>query len=377
VRLKQFDNNFILTLEEKVAESVDPSELIAWPFLKDWIFKTHIREAKAPQNKEFLRRLGESCVSSAKVALFTVISIFACLAICLRQRCTVNKAILFSASSRLSFSGTVMSDEFGEIATAIEQSQVISLYHTSLRELLSQRFNIRCHINLLFRMIVVLIRSVKSLGLKKASVQQKFNEIAKLVSAETGHDYDNVLKVLDVYVAGTVANRFLLKLLSPKRLYVVSAYTKSDLVFAARSMGIEVVEIQHGLLAPYHPAYQYSDYIFEKGVFLPDRLIVRNEFWNKTQTRFNYAAVELSPIITHVATDLKVENGKVQIVFTGQSLGYEEIRKFILGMIVKPIMFFSFMLAIPTRNLKLFFRIWIWSKVCNLKYALLRATRQH
>lgn len=53
------------------------------------------------------------------------------------------------------------------------------------------------------------------------------------------------------------AYRLLFRILGTKRLYVVVAYAFPEIITAARSLDIEVIEMQHGIISRYHLGYSY------------------------------------------------------------------------------------------------------------------------
>lgn len=53
--------------------------------------------------------------------------------------------------------------------------------------------------------------------------------------------------------------RLLFRILGTKRLYVVVAYAFPEIVAAARSLDIEVIELQHGIVNRFHLGYSYPD----------------------------------------------------------------------------------------------------------------------
>ncbi|WP_295723460.1 sialyltransferase [uncultured Methanobrevibacter sp.] len=82
------------------------------------------------------------------------------------------------------------------------------------------------------------------------------------------------------------------KLLSkknPKQVYVVVAYENMALVAAARHLGIEVLELQHGTISNYHMGYSYpnehniidEDEDFKKAMipYFPDKLLSFGDYW--------------------------------------------------------------------------------------------------
>ena len=80
--------------------------------------------------------------------------------------------------------------------------------------------------------------------------------------------------------------RIFLKLSSPQLLFVnCGAYGASNaiLISEAKSLGIRVAEMQHGVIDASHYAYNYGEEIKRSAVYgryLPDYLLTFGEFWN-------------------------------------------------------------------------------------------------
>jgi len=70
---------------------------------------------------------------------------------------------------------------------------------------------------------------------------------------------------------------FLLKRIKPKQVYVLISYTYPSLVKAAKDLGIEVVELQHGAFSKYHLGYSYNSKCSVD--YFPDKFLAWNEFW--------------------------------------------------------------------------------------------------
>ena len=62
------------------------------------------------------------------------------------------------------------------------------------------------------------------------------------------------------------------------KLYVVVSYGRASSIDAARSLGIEVVELQHGIISPHHPGYGVSSKGLELTYF-PDKFYAWSDFW--------------------------------------------------------------------------------------------------
>jgi hypothetical protein len=63
----------------------------------------------------------------------------------------------------------------------------------------------------------------------------------------------------------------------PKKIYMVVAYFRHALVAAARDLGIETIEMQHGEISPFSIGYAYPENI--KIHYFPSKLILWGRFW--------------------------------------------------------------------------------------------------
>lgn len=75
--------------------------------------------------------------------------------------------------------------------------------------------------------------------------------------------------------------RTLLRAKRPKQIYLVTSYGRMPLVWAAKAQNIEVVEIQHGTMSPYHLGYSYPSYPddHKTPVYFPDRMRLWGPYW--------------------------------------------------------------------------------------------------
>ena len=68
----------------------------------------------------------------------------------------------------------------------------------------------------------------------------------------------------------------LLRKIQPKIVVVVVGYGKEDLVEACRLLKIPIIELQHGVISPYHPGYSYPS---REKMFFPDYLLTFGDYW--------------------------------------------------------------------------------------------------
>jgi uncharacterized membrane protein len=73
----------------------------------------------------------------------------------------------------------------------------------------------------------------------------------------------------------------LFKKRKPKKIFVVVAYENHAVVAAAKSLGIEVIELQHGTITYYHLGYSYPKKTRLNGEipYFPDKLLSFGEYW--------------------------------------------------------------------------------------------------
>ena len=63
----------------------------------------------------------------------------------------------------------------------------------------------------------------------------------------------------------------------PQRIYIICSYGKEALISAAQDLGIEVVEIQHGVINQYHLGYHFPD---NKIIpYFPNKILMFGKYW--------------------------------------------------------------------------------------------------
>jgi hypothetical protein len=128
------------------------------------------------------------------------------------------------------------------------------------------------------------------------------------------------------FVAGTLIYSLLFKLTRPSHVYVVSAYSKCDLVAGARRQGIRVIEIQHGILGRFHPGYNHLDPA--AGLGIPDQVDVYNQFWKEELLAGGFFRPDQIRIVGRLKYDELPPADSCfarTIVFTGQAAYRDEL----------------------------------------------------
>lgn len=133
------------------------------------------------------------------------------------------------------------------------------------------------------------------------------------------------------FIAGYTLYRLLFKMLKIKQAYIVSAYTKSDIVAALQSLDIKVIEIQHGIIGKKHTGYNYQ--VSNIDLPTPDIVNVYNQFWKDDLLNGNYFTDKQINIVGklkyNLASSKSLENN-AYIVFTGQAVFSDKLFLFMV-----------------------------------------------
>ncbi len=130
---------------------------------------------------------------------------------------------------------------------------------------------------ILLQNIISKFMTVRFTNDEKAYIQEINNSLSKSFKAEV--DISKILKNKIIrYKIGYFLYTKLLKRLEVKKVYVVVSYVHADLIAAAKSLDIEVVEIQHGVFSKYHLGYSYPKRTEDLKCFA-DKFLVWNEYW--------------------------------------------------------------------------------------------------
>ena len=104
-----------------------------------------------------------------------------------------------------------------------------------------------------------------------------------------------------------------------KKLYIVNAYSHPSVVTGAKQAGVKVIEIQHGFISEYHPAYSYPATRIQAA---PNGLLVWGDYWRKA-AKFpkGMKAITTGPSLAFLKQRSQIDPGKrvaKTIMFTSQ-----------------------------------------------------------
>lgn len=170
---------------------------------------------------------------------------------------------------------------------------------------------------------------------KKRDVRDRWAKMAESFSSELGvglgkfHEFPNWL--VRRYIGECLAFKELFSQLGTKKVFIVNAYSHPALVVGAKQAGAKAIEIQHGFVSDYHPAYSYPKVRIQSA---PDRILVWGDYWKKAAS----FPKGLKPVVTGPAQNYLnqralftgVEETK-SILFSSQgALGSKLIREAII-----------------------------------------------
>lgn len=129
----------------------------------------------------------------------------------------------------------------------------------------------------------ILVKLRGLLGKPRLSAQQQalIRSVSERLSAEIGAVVDLEPLLAPAVLKFQVNYRLyktLFQRLHPKRLVVVVGYAYGDAIRAAKDLGIETVEIQHGTFSRYHLGYSYPG-VEQALDYFPDTFMAWGAFW--------------------------------------------------------------------------------------------------
>jgi len=150
----------------------------------------------------------------------------------------------------------------------------------------------------------------------------------KIEQKET--DFEKEFRVKSFY-AYYIGYLFMLKRLKPKKIILVVSYGYEPLVYAASTLNITTIELQHGVITQEHLGYSVPVNMTKK--FFPDYLLLFGKYWKESVDNFPLPAERLIifgyPYLDRMSKEncnlIKKEN---QIVIISQGTIGKELSKF-------------------------------------------------
>jgi hypothetical protein len=142
----------------------------------------------------------------------------------------------------------------------------------------------------------------------------------------TIHDRD----IVNFYVKFHVW-RLIFIAIRPKTVFTFVWYGKEAIVAAAKSLGIKVCDVQHGIIYSTHPHYQLADAPAGSEAMRPDECLVYGEFWKEKLLRSAWTTdqVRVAGYFLDIAPAQFLDSAKPYILYTSQPHTHVVIKKHI------------------------------------------------
>ena len=156
---------------------------------------------------------------------------------------------------------------------------------------------------------ILIFRNIKNLFVN-IKITKKDKQILDNLSTEIKFNNDD-LNIRDFLIRNT--RKFiptyefyynLLKKTQPKKIYLIVSYGRGELIKAAKDLGIEVIELQHGTFSKYHLGYSFPEKVNTQ--YFPDKFYVWNDYW---KTLINFP-IPLDKVIIFPFEYLEIEKKK-------------------------------------------------------------------
>ncbi len=112
----------------------------------------------------------------------------------------------------------------------------------------------------------------------------------------------------------------------PEMIFVVVSYENLAIVAAAKSLGIEVIELQHGTITDYHLGYSYPEKTRLKGEipYFPDKILTFGDYWINDSTcpisKENIIPIGFSYFEAQSKDYINMESVDNQVLFISQGV---------------------------------------------------------
>lgn len=159
---------------------------------------------------------------------------------------------------------------------------------------------------------------------------KKYKDISSFLNASNVNANENELVYIHTkFIVTYYLYRLFFLFFKIKQAYVVSAYSNTELISVLKEKGIEIIELQHGVIGTVHRGYNYA--IKDELLPTPNKIYVYDTFWKDELLKAGYYTAS-QIIVTGrlkyelVEKDISIYENRY-IVFTGQGGFYREIEK--------------------------------------------------
>jgi len=315
-------------IERYIIDNKLKNESEVWPLLKYKI----TRKDTIDNDTTDMEYKSNSYIRILIAALISVINLF--LSIFRRK-----EAVFFGALTRAKISSNGIQDEF--IGKKL-QGNCFFLYHCANFETINLYFALKQGV--IFENVVVKIFNLIS----RRKYTKEFdgylsNDFLALLKEKYDLSEEQIISLLVDFRLKRDAYKSIIQFLKVNKVLVVSSYTKPAIVSAANRLNKATIEYQHGLLAPFHPSYQYAGSTSWCSTFIPKEIVLSSNFWKHNMEKANFVALEGILLAQDAQSSINLDQQAVFdklgynnfVTFTGQGICYNEIIVFIKEFLIE------------------------------------------
>lgn len=131
-----------------------------------------------------------------------------------------------------------------------------------------------------------IIANIASRSFHSQYIHQISKEISLILRKErklSGFTPEYIYSVISKFHWSLKLYEWLFERICSRYLLTLTAYCDHAIVAAAKSKGVEVIEFQHGYIAPWHIGYSWSKYAkpYKQNMPIPDRIFLYGDYWRQ------------------------------------------------------------------------------------------------
>ncbi|WP_337019754.1 hypothetical protein [Oceanobacillus massiliensis] len=182
------------------------------------------------------------------------------------------------------------------------------------------------------RLSEILKKKVSSLKInnnEKIMIRKIEKKLCEYFDVNNIDFYNLIINHLEKFLYRFEYHKKIMKKREPKSIYIVVSYSNFPIIAAAKDLGIEVIEFQHGVITRYHFAYNFSD-PSKVLKYFPDKILTFGEYWGKTEGFPKQTKIEVCgfPYLNLQLEKFKgTHKKKNQILFISQGTIGKELSK--------------------------------------------------
>ncbi|WP_187647902.1 hypothetical protein [Nitrosophilus labii] len=174
------------------------------------------------------------------------------------------------------------------------------------------------------------LRNIFAKILKKF-IKLDIRDIKKYLKKNNFEIFDEQIRYIYAkFIVGYWIYKIVFEFFKIKKAYIVSAYSNTEIIAVLKEKGIEIIELQHGIIGEMHRGYNYK--VKSPLLPTPNKILVYDEFWKSEILNAGYydeKQIRIYPKYQYkLVKDIQIYD-KPFIVFTGQGIKQKEIVLFL------------------------------------------------